>query len=118
MDRKVVNALKNMPESARYIRGMVSWIGFNQVPIEYHRNAREAGTTKYTGRKMMQLARNGILSFSKTPLRIASITGIFTIFLALTGILYALIMRVFTSTWVEGWTFLSITIFFSLAGFK
>ena len=71
MDRRIVDAFKKMPERARYIRGMISWIGYRQKPIEYKRLARSKGETKYTLNKMLNLASNGIISFSKTPLKIA-----------------------------------------------
>lgn len=68
IDRKIIEVLKNMPEKNRFIRGMVAWSGFNQTGIEYVRDKRHKGETKYTLSKMLKLALAGLTSFSKTPL--------------------------------------------------
>ncbi len=75
MDRKVVDALKQMPERDRFIRGMVSWIGFRQIALPYRRDPRAAGETKYPIPVMLRLAADGILSFSLKPLRLALVAG-------------------------------------------
>lgn len=75
MDRTVVDGLKGMREENRYIRGMISWIGFDQRPVYYDRDARHAGKSSYSLVKMINLAVNGITSFSERPLRIASFVG-------------------------------------------
>ena len=67
-DRKVVDVVRNMPEHARYLRGMFAWAGFRQVPMLYDRGPRFAGETHYPLRKMLRLAANGVLSFSEKPL--------------------------------------------------
>jgi dolichol-phosphate mannosyltransferase len=69
LDRKALNALNSMPEQHRYMRGLASWIGFNQTAVEYVRDARHAGVTKYPLIKSIALALNAITSFSGTPLR-------------------------------------------------
>ncbi|MDF7798970.1 glycosyltransferase family 2 protein [Pontiellaceae bacterium B1224] len=69
LDRKALNALNSMPEQHRYMRGLASWIGFNQTTVEYVRDARHAGVTKYPLIKSIGLALNAITSFSGTPLR-------------------------------------------------
>jgi polyisoprenyl-phosphate glycosyltransferase len=71
LDRQVVEALKEMREENRYLRGMVSWVGFTQCGVEYEREARAAGETKYTWRRMLRFAADGITSFSDRPLRVA-----------------------------------------------
>ncbi|MFC1467900.1 glycosyltransferase family 2 protein [Verrucomicrobiota bacterium] len=76
LDRKAINALKSMPEQHRYMRGLASWIGFRQTSIEYERDARHAGVTKYPLRKSIALALNAITSFSGTPLRCIFYLGI------------------------------------------
>ncbi len=76
MDRKVIDRLKAMPEHNRFVRGLRSWVGFRQAGIEYERDARAAGEPKYGLRKLMKLAFDGMLSFSKAPLRIAAYLGI------------------------------------------
>ena len=112
MDRKVVNAFLDMPERDRFVRGMVAWTGFRQEPVFYRRNARVAGTTKYPLKKMLRLAVDSILSFSLAPLRMATWCGFFAAWLALSGIVYAAVLRVFTNVWVTGWTLLFIAILF------
>lgn len=78
MDRQVVDALCQLREENRYIRGMVSWVGFSQCAVEYARDARYAGETKYTMRKMIRFAVDGITSFSEKPLRVSIQLGIVT----------------------------------------
>jgi dolichol-phosphate mannosyltransferase len=112
MDRKVVDALLSMPERDRFLRGMVSWLGFRQLALPYHRAARFAGTTKYPLRKMLRFAMDGILSFSAVPLRIATMIGLAASFMALIGSLVALGFRIWTHEWVAGWTSLLLTVLF------
>lgn len=104
LDRKVVDVLLAMPERDRFLRGMVSWIGFRQVAVMYARAERRAGESKYPLLKMLQFAADGVLSFSLTPLRMALWVGFLSIGLAFAGILYALIIRLYTNDWVRGWT--------------
>jgi len=75
MSRRSLEVLKAMPEKHRFVRDMVSWIGFNQVPLPYERQERFAGNTKYPLSKMIRFAVDAITSFSVTPLRLASIMG-------------------------------------------
>lgn len=112
MDRKVVAALSRMPERDRFLRGMVSWVGYRQTAVQYRRAARFAGTSKYPLWKMFRFAVDGLISFSLVPLRFASILGMSASALALLGIVYALIARLFTSYWVTGWTLLFIGVLF------
>lgn len=104
LDRKAVEAMKSMPERHRLLRGMCSWIGFRQCGVPYARAARVAGTTKYPIRKMVKLALDGIASFSTFPLRVLALIGIASALLASLGIIYALVVRLFTHSWVAGWT--------------
>jgi dolichol-phosphate mannosyltransferase len=71
IDRKVLDALRGMPEQDRFIRGMVAWLGFRQTEVTFHRLPRLAGETKYPLSKMLRLAVNGALGFSDAPLRLA-----------------------------------------------
>jgi len=71
IDRKVVDAITAMPERDRFTRGMVTWVGFKQVPLAYTRQARHSGQTKYPFGKMVRFAADGLLSFSMAPLRLA-----------------------------------------------
>jgi dolichol-phosphate mannosyltransferase len=104
LDRRVVDVLLAMPERDRFLRGMVSWIGFRQIAVMYSRAERRAGESKYPLFKMLQFAADGVISFSLTPLRLALWVGFLSIGLAFAGILYALIIRLYTNDWVRGWT--------------
>lgn len=75
IDRKVVNALKALPEKRRFLRGLIPWLGFRQIGIPIQRDSREIGTSSYTIRKLVQLAADGILSFSYVPLYAVLIVG-------------------------------------------
>jgi len=112
MGRPVVEILRQMPERHRFLRGMVAWTGFRQTAILYERPERFAGQTKYPVTKMVQYALDGILSFSTRPLQMAIALGLTTVGLSMLGIVYALVMRIFTSVWVEGWTALIIAVLF------
>jgi len=112
MDRKVVDVLCSMNERDRYIRGMVSWIGFVQKPIFYKRDIRFAGETKYPLKKMINFALDGLISFSTKPLQIATMFGIFVFILSILGILYSLFLRLTTENWVPGWTLMFIAVLF------
>ena len=112
IDRKVVTALSKMPEKDRYLRGMVSWIGFNQVPLYYDRDERMAGETKYPLKKMIKFALDGIFSFSTRPLQISTYFGILVSLLSLIGVFYAVLSRLLTDQWIPGWTLLFIGVMF------
>jgi dolichol-phosphate mannosyltransferase len=112
MDRAVVDVLRGMPESDRFVRGMVSWVGFRQFALPYHRAARFAGTTKYPLRKMVRFASNGIISFSIRPLKLAMDVGLLCAGLACAGIIWAVAMRLATHNWVPGWTATIIAVLF------
>ena len=91
IDRSVANILSKMPESHRFVRGMVSWTGFKQVAMPYYRKRRIAGKTKYNLSKMFNFALDGFF-FSNIPLRLASLFGLFVSALSFIGIIYALII--------------------------
>jgi glycosyltransferase involved in cell wall biosynthesis len=112
MSRRVVEALRTMPERDRFVRGMVSWVGFKQVALPYRRAERFAGETKYPLRKMLRFATDGLLSFSTKPLQLSIGLGAFSSLLAFAGIVYALGVRLFTDRWVEGWAGLFIAVMF------
>ena len=113
MSRKVVDAFKQMRERHRFVRGMVPWLGFKSVPLEYDRSERFAGETKYPLKKMIAFAINAILSFSSKPLTIAIRLGILTIFAGLVGAGYMLYLKFFTNIPLPGLTaiLLSIVLF-------
>jgi polyisoprenyl-phosphate glycosyltransferase len=83
IDRKVLDALRQMPEQNRFVRGMVAWLGFRQAEVAFHRLERAAGETKYPLFKMMRLAMNAALGFSEAPLRLAIWCGLSVSALAL-----------------------------------
>ena len=112
ISRRVADTLRAMPERDRFLRGMVSWIGFRQCALPYRRAERFAGVSKYPLGKMLRFATDGILSFSTAPLRLSVNLGLIAATLALIGILYALVLRIFTNIWVEGWTALMIAVLF------
>ena len=82
IDRKAVNSLNELPEHNKFMRGLVSWVGFRQTPLEYERQERVAGKTKYPLGKMMKLALDGIINFSTKPLKIIGVIGIFAIIIS------------------------------------
>jgi dolichol-phosphate mannosyltransferase len=110
LDRRAVEAILAMPERHRLLRGMASWIGFRQFGLKYARDARFAGTTKYPFRKMINLALDGIFSFSTVPLRFVTTLGLVTSAMALAGIFYSLVVRIFTPHWVPGWATLILAV--------
>lgn len=112
MSRPVVDVLKSMPEKHRFVRGMVAWSGFRQTALPYERDVRQAGVSKYPLRKMLKFASDGIISFSSTPLKLATNLGLIASGLAVLGVVYVLFLRIFTSIWVEGWTALMIAVLF------
>ena len=104
VDRAVVDELLALPEHNRFRRGLRSWVGYQQVGVEYDRDARNAGTPKYTARRLFRLALDGLLSFSAVPLRVASYLGILV---ALAGGLYiavAVAFRLWFGSVPDGWT--------------
>jgi polyisoprenyl-phosphate glycosyltransferase len=112
MDRKVMEALLTMPERDRFIRGMVSWLGFSQVAVPYRRAPRLAGETKFSLFRMIRFATDGIVSFSTMPLRLATYLGFLVSGIAVVGILVALYARLFARDWVQGWTSIVIAVLF------
>ena len=114
INRKVVEALKSMPENARYIRGMVHWVGFHQVPVYYERKERFAGKTHYTLEKMLRLSLDAITGFSTRPLRLAFYMG-FLMLLASVFLLGYIIWSYYYSSTVRGWTSLAFLLVFSQA---
>ncbi len=114
ISRKVVDALKAMPETARYMRGMVAWVGFRQVALPYERDRRFAGETHYTLEKMIKLALDGITGFSNRPLRIGFYLGLFMLFLSSLILAYILIVYLTENT-VRGWASLAFIVVASQA---
>jgi glycosyltransferase involved in cell wall biosynthesis len=112
MDRRVIEALRAMPECDRFVRGLVSWAGFRQIAVPYHRAPRYAGESKYPLSKMLRFAMDGIISFSFVPLRAVMVLGLVASLLAILGIAYALALRTFTDTQVASGTAVLIGLLF------
>jgi len=103
ISRRALNVLISMPEQHRFIRGMVSWIGFRQVPVEYERSERFAGETKYTLGKMVRFAIDAITGFSILPLRLSTWVGVGMGLLSLAFMIWTLLEWANGST-IRGWT--------------
>jgi polyisoprenyl-phosphate glycosyltransferase len=113
MDRQVVDLLNQMPERNRYIRGLRSWVGFNQTAIKFERDLRFAGEVKYTFTKSFALAVNGLVSFSSIPLRLSTYLGLFSAVAAIIMAILVLYWRVFTpNSTLTGFATIAIAIFF------
>jgi len=104
LDKNAAAELNNLNENAIFFRGMVKWLGFEQIGIEYTPDDRTWGKTKYSRKKMFALAISGITSFSIKPLRISTIIGISIAFLSILYGIYALYIKFFTDNSIEGWT--------------
>jgi dolichol-phosphate mannosyltransferase len=112
IDRKVVEVMNAMPERARFLRGMVSWAGFRQIALPYDRGARQAGESKYPLRKMIHFASDGIISFSLVPLKLAIWTGFLAIWIAVAGIIVAIVDRLMDKNLIRGWASLFVAVLF------
>lgn len=110
MRRNVVDVLNSMPESHRFIRGMVSWVGFRQTGLAYNRDERFAGETKYPFKKMLRFAFDAITSFSILPLKLVIYTGFLTSFFGFLGICYIVYIKYFTALTITGWSSVMVTI--------
>ena len=113
MDRCVVDVLNAMPERNRYIRGLRAWIGFKQTAVKFERDPRFAGEVKYTFRKSLSLAMNGLVSFSKVPLRLSIYLGLFAAFISVLMAFLILYWRIFyPSSALTGLTIVMMAVFF------
>jgi len=92
IDRKVCNTLNSMPERNRFLRGMAAWSGFKAEPLEFVREERAAGKTKYSMKKMLKLAGDGITSFSNRPLKLPLVTGVLLLILSLAYLVASIIL--------------------------
>jgi glycosyltransferase involved in cell wall biosynthesis len=104
VSRRVVDIINSMPEQSRFIRGMRSWVGFKQTGVEYERDGRAGGETKYSFKALLNLAYNGIFNFSEFPIKVITNIGFFTIGFVFLYFLYALYKRVFFQVVPEGFT--------------
>jgi len=109
MSRRALDALLSLPEQARFIRGMVAWVGFRQVPIAYDRAERHAGQTNYPLGRMIRLALDAVTGFSTAPLRFASHIGLWLVAASILLFIYIGI-GFFTGSAIQGWTSLMLVV--------
>jgi polyisoprenyl-phosphate glycosyltransferase len=109
MNRKTVEAFLSMPERDRFTRGLVSWMGFRQAIVPYQAQPRASGRSKYSLKKMIRFALNGITSFSSKPLTISFYTGVA---ISLFGFFYAIfaVVQFFQGHTIQGWTSILLTL--------
>ncbi|MDR0757117.1 MAG: glycosyltransferase family 2 protein [Tannerella sp.] len=114
IDRKIMNEFVKLRENGKYIRGLISWIGFRQVPFYYERKARIAGETKYPLRKMLKFASTALLYFSKKPLQIVIGLGFLAVIAGIVLAVWAILGKIYGFSNAElGWTStISVTVFF------
>ena len=104
LSRRVVDVMNSMPEQSRFLRGMRSWIGFNQIGVTYERSSREHGETKYSLKKLLALALNGIFNFSEYPIKFVSNLGVFATLSSLIYFIVTLIKRYYFHDVPQGFT--------------
>lgn len=112
MRREVLDKVLAMPEQSLFIRGIRTWVGYNQIGLAYDRDKRFTGEPKFTFKKLMQLAINGIISFSNIPIKLLTRTGLFIIFFSILYIIYTLIKKFYFGDVPQGFT--TLIIFISL----
>ena len=113
VDRKVIDVIASLPEHNKFLRGLFSWVGFNQYAYEYNRVNRVAGRTKYPFKKMFKLATDGILSFSAKPLKVVGAIGFFSVIVSIAILVYSIVSFVFKlNSLTPGWTSIMCTMTF------
>jgi polyisoprenyl-phosphate glycosyltransferase len=112
IDRKVADVFKSMTERNRFVRGMFSWVGFNQTFIEYERDERFAGETKYPLKKMIKFASDGIIAFSTKPLKLVMTLGFFSVLVSFLVLVYAISIKLFGREVETGWASIMVAITF------
>jgi dolichol-phosphate mannosyltransferase len=117
MDRRVVDLLKSMPERNRFVRGIRSWVGLRQTGVPFERHARHAGTSKYTVKRLILLALDGLISFSYVPLRIIALLGLSVSLVSLLLAIFFFVKKLFYGLSPPGYASIIVSIFF-LAGIQ
>jgi len=112
MDRKVVDALKQMPEQNKFLRGQIAWLGFKSCPVLFDRDERKFGQSAYPLSKMLKFAIDGITAFSNKPLAFVTRFGLLVSFLSLGIIIYALYAHFILERTITGWTSMIISSMF------
>ncbi|HEX9024301.1 MAG TPA: glycosyltransferase family 2 protein [Geobacteraceae bacterium] len=114
IDRKVCDALKQVKERNRYVRGIISWLGFRQTGVEFVREKRFAGETKYPLKKMLRFAFDAITSFSYKPLKLSSYVGLTVSLGGFAYLMVVLYLKLFTDRTIAGWaSVMAVTLFFN-----
>jgi glycosyltransferase involved in cell wall biosynthesis len=111
LSRRVVDQLKQLREKDRFVRGLVSWIGFKQTGVLYKRDRRYAGETKYPFRKMLKFAFDGITAFSTVPLKVATWTGYTAAVVAMLYLMSVFVQWILGYT-IEGWATIMVAMLF------
>ncbi|HRG32099.1 MAG TPA: glycosyltransferase family 2 protein [Saprospiraceae bacterium] len=112
LDRQVIDTFKDLKEKNKYIRGLMGWVGYKQLPFLYEREARFAGKSHYSFTKMLQLAIKGLLYFSKKPLMIAMNLGFISVLIGLLLAIYVLVSKFVYHEAVTGWSSILISVIF------
>jgi dolichol-phosphate mannosyltransferase len=112
MDQRVVQIIRQLNEPPLFLRGLIAWVGFNTTTIPYVADERYAGRTKYSMKKMMKFARDGLMSFSIRPLRIAGVAGLVISIVSGLYALYSLWIVIFTNRAVPGWASILVSVLF------
>lgn len=113
ISRRVANHLNAMPEESRFIRGMRSWVGYRQIGVEYEREERHSGDSKYSLKALLKLAFNGIFNFSEYPVKLLIRTGLITIGLSVVYLIHTFVKRFVYNDVIEGFTaLLSVIVLF------
>ncbi len=114
LDRKVIDSMRTLTEKNRYVRGLVSWVGFKQTAVEYVREERFAGETKYPLKKMLKFAGDAVTSFSYKPLKLAGYMGYTISFLSFIYLIYVVIRKLAVGDFDAGWaSTVAISLFFN-----
>jgi dolichol-phosphate mannosyltransferase len=100
MTKRVANTINSLPERNRFVRGLRSWVGYRQVGLEYEREERFAGNSKYSFAKLFKLAFDGIVSFSYVPLQIVTMIGFFMFLLSIVGSVATVYFKLFTDVYI------------------
>ena len=112
LSRRALDGLLAMPERARFLRAMSTWIGFRQIGVPYGRDARYAGETKYPFRKMARLATDAVTSFSTAPIRAVTTLGLVSVAFCMLALVWTLYLRLFTDRTIQGWTSVLVVVLF------
>jgi glycosyltransferase involved in cell wall biosynthesis len=112
LDRKVVDALKSLPERNRFMKGLYAWVGFKSIALPFIPNLREGGVSSFSAKNLSKLAISGITSFSVFPLQIWTLAGAIISIMAILYGFYVIVMTVFHGNAVSGWPTLTVALMF------